>query len=192
MGTMRGRGHALAVLVSIAVALGSAGCGDTGADRAAPGSPSTTSATAATTAKIVPAASASANVTDAPHEAVVERSDSSGYFVVGPDRTAGSTRGAVDIDDPLSFIVICESDDDAHGTCRAELTNNVTRVAHFPGGLKVTVLLARAGAEAAEIVLEPGTVDSLEPGAMAEVQGAFDLSAPGHYNYEATTTVAWP
>lgn len=189
---MRGRGTALIGVLVVGAAIALVGCGNGSADRPAARSTSTTAGTVATTARIVPASNTAPTVTDAPQEAVTEQSDTSGYFITGPNRAEGSTRGAEEYDDPLDFVVTCEADDDGHGRCMAELTNNVTRVAQFPGGLEVVVTLDRVGGEQTRVVLAPEGVSVLRPGETAQVEGAFEIPGQGHYNYEATTTVAWP
>ena len=129
---------------------------------------------------------------DAPRDPTVDRSDNTGTFTHGPNPTGASSQPTANPKDPLTFTVSCRPDPDGHGNCHIELTNHVDRTAQFPGGLKITVTMRRNGGNPIDFELAPPGVSSLAPGLHAFVDGTFDITDPGDYEYFATTTVHWP
>ncbi len=148
-----------------------------------------TTTTAASTAKT---GNAAVTTSDAPRDPTLDRSDNNGSFHFGPNPTAASSRAETNPKDPLEFTISCGPNPDGHGNCHVELTNHVDRTAQFPGGLKITVTMRRSGGGTFEFPFDVPNVSSLAPGGKAIVDGTFDISEPGDYEYFATTTVHWP
>jgi len=170
---------------------------------------STTTTPAATTSSSVAAVGSTTTTTRPPSAAshpstttsvpppVKEQSDnvvSIDYRAAGGSAKASSERVPSNPPpaDPLRFeLVLGDPAPDGTIAVRADLTDQTTRPVRFPGGLEVSVVIARDGQPWRTLSLRRPEVTELAAHAVVSVTGSVVLDADGHYELGGSTVVQY-